>query len=152
MPFYSRFVCGVLRAFSVETLPCLDIFDLTICGMGLFVRPISREVGVVDFREMFKGCSSLEDLNILSFDTRNASMMDSMFDGCDGLSIVRLGKNFYFTNESGRMCSLPDGYWCQERTHKFYNAIDVPDGVDSIYTRGIRAVESHWEQDANGWW
>ena len=107
---------------------------------------------VVDFREMFKGCSSLEDLNILSFDTRNASMMDSMFDGCDGLSIVRLGKNFYFTNESGRMCSLPDGYWCQERTHKFYNAIDVPDGVDSIYTRGIRAVESHWEQDANGWW
>lgn len=98
---------------------------------------------VVDFREMFKGCSSLEDLNISSFDTRNASMMDSMFDGCDGLSIVRLGKNFYFTNESGRMCSLPDGYWCQERTHKFYNAIDVPDGVDSIYTRGIWAVESH---------
>lgn len=45
MPFYSRFMCGVLRAFSVETLPCLDIFDLTICGMGLFVRPISREVG-----------------------------------------------------------------------------------------------------------
>lgn len=354
MPFYSRFMCGVLRAFSVETLPCLDIFDLTICGMGLFVRPISREVGdnesnafrviggimrrsakaaprtfgcvvalalatglgaavpamadevaapyegdlqvsaqaeswqawggcewmvdsegcltirpkdgadagrlpdnewhdalpwhdyacsiesvkvedgvwasgssanglfaglssaasidlsgldisratsmssmfwgcsslasldlsgwstpnvtsmsdmflncpsltvldlssfdtsnVVDFREMFKGCSSLEDLNISSFDTRNASMMDFMFDGCDGLSIVRLGKNFYFTNESGRMCSLPDGYWCQERTHKFYNAIDVPDGVDSIYTRGIWAVESHWEQDANGWW
>ena len=107
---------------------------------------------VVDFREMFKGCSSLDDLNISSFDTRNASMMDSMFDGCDGLSIVRLGKNFYFTNESGRMCSLPDGYWCQERTHKFYNAIDVPDGVDSIYTRGIWAVESHWEQDANGWW
>lgn len=45
MHFYSRFVCGVLRAFSVGTLPCLDIFDLTICGMGLFVRPISREVG-----------------------------------------------------------------------------------------------------------
>lgn len=108
---------------------------------------------VTRFESMFEECSSLEKLNVSSFDTRKAETMESMFDGCDSLAFVYLGKNFYFSNASGRLCSLPDGYWCDERNHvDFYAAADVPDGVEACYSRGVWAYDGKWQQDSNGWW
>ena len=44
-------------------------------------------------RGMFKGCSSITNLNLSNFDTKNVTDMSYMFDGCKSLKIENVKTN-----------------------------------------------------------
>ena len=45
---------------------------------------------VSDFRSMFEGCAALEEIDLSTFDTRNAEKFDRMFAGCTSLKLADL--------------------------------------------------------------
>ena len=66
-----------------------------------------------DFSEMFSGCGSLKELNLSSFDTRNANsnpagnwVFQRFMTGCDSLETVTFGPNFSFDGNG----TCPDIY------------------------------------------
>ena len=46
---------------------------------------------------MFRGCSSLKELNLNNFNTKNVTNMESMFEGCSSLKSLNLN-NFHTNN------------------------------------------------------
>ena len=55
---------------------------------------------------MFYNCSSLETLDLSSFDTSSAEDMDRMFYNCTALRTVTLGEGFSFTGDGTTSCEL----------------------------------------------
>ncbi len=47
---------------------------------------------------MFKGCSSLKELNLNNWDTSNAIYMTEMFQGCDDLKYIYVSATGFRTN------------------------------------------------------
>ena len=58
---------------------------------------------------MFEGCSSLKELNLSNFNTKNAIKMSYMFEGCSSLEQLNIS-NSDFTNFSFNsvFCNCPD--------------------------------------------
>ena len=49
---------------------------------------------VIDMNQMFMNCSSLESLDLSSFDTRKTESMNSMFALCENLKTITVGENW----------------------------------------------------------
>jgi surface protein len=106
-----------------------------------------------NFEEMFKGCIRLTELDLSSFDTRNASDtwidnqrgynsekgMRNMFSEMNSLQIVKLGENFMFDgnpNECEIAAVLPtpaSGYWYTTDGTE-YKAEELPNGLGTYYS------------------
>ena len=56
---------------------------------------------------MFRGCSSLKELNLINFNTNNVTDMRSMFYGCSSLKELNL--NNFNTNNVTNMSWMFDG-------------------------------------------
>lgn len=119
-----------------------------------------------DFREMFYNCYSLRELNLSSFDTRNASAeWTDPWNGQNGgmalmlgnenlrsLRKITLGENFVFAGDgTDTPAVLPtpsadyidgaDGLWYNENGEGFAPA-DVPDKVNAIYYASPELIET----------
>ena len=54
---------------------------------------------VKDMNSMFQECSSLKELNLSNFNTNNVKDMNSMFQECSSLENLNIS-NFYFSNDN----------------------------------------------------
>ena len=120
----------------INTLKVIVMFQLTngyllasegVCRSGTSRRTKQQQlVGLEnfntgsgqDFSEIFSGCSSLQELNLSTFDTRNADyaylsegqyenwMFLSFMSGCSGLKKVTFGPYFSFDGNG----NCPGGY------------------------------------------
>ena len=68
---------------------------------------------------MFEGCTSLEELNISSFDTSSAYSLNLKLDTCTKLSKIHLGENLSFQSRSNLLLPIPpsdstSGKWVRE--------------------------------------
>ena len=104
-----------------------------------------------DFSEMFSGCGSLKELNLSSFDTRNANSNPSgnwvflrFMTGCSGLEKVTFGPYFSFDGigncPDGYKFVMPgatgvdgwDGYWYDAKGNAYAPA-DIPEETAGTY-------------------
>ena len=108
------------------------------------------------FQEMFIGCTHLEELDLSSFDTRNASVnwldpirndgshgeMTNMFSGMRRIKKIRFGKNFKFDGDGtctkitppsvGEDVENRDGSWYTAKGEELWKEI-IPEGVAATY-------------------
>ena len=54
---------------------------------------------VTNMGSMFSGCSRLENLDISNFNTAKDTIMEWMFYNCSSLNVLKIGDNFYTTND-----------------------------------------------------
>lgn len=107
----------------------------------------------VCFGEMFNACGSLKEVNLSSFDTRNANEgtiistnnsksygLCLMLSGCSSLQKITLSKNFTrFGNgliSSGNYAYFPtpsSGYWYNAETGQAYLPEEIPDLTAATY-------------------
>ena len=74
---------------------------------------------------VFRNCSSLQSLDLNSFDTRSATSMSKLFNGCSKLIKVMLGANFRFEGcGQNRLCSLPTPADTATFTGKWVSSVD----------------------------
>jgi len=104
-----------------------------------------------DFSEMFSGCGNLEEVNLSTFDTRNANVNPSgnwvflrFLSGCNKLEKITFGANFDF---DGVGCSdeyrfvMPsasgvegwDGNWYNATTGEAVAPADIPEKTAATY-------------------
>ena len=88
---------------------------------------------------MFEGCSSLESLDLSSFDTSSVLELRRTFVGCSSLREVSLGAGFVFKDPDGALptpdpASIPgaDGRW-YAASGSSYAPADVPSGKADTY-------------------
>lgn len=119
------------------------------------------------FKEMFHNCSSLPELNLSSFDTRNAkdgaesssngnltATLKDMFLGMNKLEKVTLGANFSFngdgtTTSNAGMLPTPsaahipgaDGYWYTQHREKYLPA-DIQSQTAMTYYASLTIVNN----------
>ena len=73
----------------------------------------------------FRNCSSLQSLDLNSFDTRSATSMSKLFNGCSKLTNVALGPDFRFEGcGQSRLCSLPAPADTATYTGKWISSVD----------------------------
>ena len=119
-----------------------------IIGLENFVTSAS-----LDFSEMFWNCISLEELNLSSFNTRNATngadrygrdgekttkMVRFFDDEINSLKKVILGKNFSFngdglTDTNNAIVPTPSGSMWYNASGEPFAPKDVPDGINATY-------------------
>ena len=104
-----------------------------------------------DFSEMFSGCGNLKEVNLSSFDTRNANVNPSgnwvflrFLSGCNKLEKITFGANFDY---DGVGCSdeyrfvMPsasgvegwDGNWYNATTGEAFAPADIPEKTAATY-------------------
>lgn len=72
---------------------------------------------------LFDGCSSLESLDLSSFDCSSLSSCWDNFTGCDSLNEVSLGKQWKFSKDEHYYEPLPDGTaWNKSGTSLYYKS------------------------------
>lgn len=105
-----------------------------------------------DFSEMFSGCGSLKELNLSSFNTRNANTNPSgnwvflrFMDNCTGLEKVTFGPDFSFdgigTCPDDYKFVMPaatgvegwDGKWYNAETGVGYLPSEIPEETAAVY-------------------
>lgn len=92
--------------------------------------------GSVTCDEMFRGCSSLEQLDLSSLNTGQRSMK-RMFHGCTSLNKISVGTDFCFTSYRRKGGSeFPDGIWAREgATDIAYMSNSIPSWTAATYVR-----------------
>lgn len=145
----SSFNTGNVRFFSHMFSGCTNLSNIT--GIDSF-----ETFNGVAFESMFEGCSKVKELNLSSFDTRNAKdgviwygtlsskTTANMFDNMQALEKIIIGNNFSFTGDgttttniailpspSSEHIAKADGNW-----HTETGDIYAPDAIPNL-TAGI---------------
>ena len=107
----------------------------------------------VCFGEMFNWCEKLKEINLSTFNTRNADQstvvsgngstsygLYNMFNCCKSLEKIILGENFTFTGNgtlSDSNCAIlptpTSGYWYNVETGQAYAPNEIPDLIAATY-------------------
>ena len=92
--------------------------------------------GGVTCDEMFRGCSSLEQLDLSALNTGNRGMK-RMFHGCTSLNKISIGTDFCFTSRGRKSGSeFPNGIWAREgATDVAYFSNSIPSWTAATYVR-----------------
>ena len=103
---------------------------------------------VTNMSSMFEGCSSLEALDLTTFNTSAVTNMDNMFKGCINLEVVNLGPNFAFKSTSGYLPAQTsdnvenaDGNWYNMETMVGYAPSAIPNNTAASYTSIINGTK-----------
>ncbi len=114
---------------------CSGLTELDLSGFD------TSSVTFMDY--MFYGCDSLVALNISGFDmtlavssgTNDANNygLTSMFDGCDALKYVSVGKRFVLADPDGYvLTTLPEKTWYAKSDRKAYTAQQIAESRNYI--------------------
>lgn len=91
---------------------------------------------------LFRDCESLAKLDLSSFNTSNVDTLSDPFGGRSGLTRIKLGKGFAFTDDIwDRDCCFPDldenahsGMWLSSADGQQYATDEIPSNVAAMYT------------------
>jgi len=146
----SAFSTGKVREFSQMFEACYALES--VVGLENFDTSSGH-----DFSEMFSGCSKLKELNLSSFDTRNADpaywtyadcanwVYLRFLSGCTGLEKITFGPNFDFDGigncPNDYKFSMPaasgvegwDGYWYNAETGEAFAPSEIPEYTAATY-------------------
>ncbi len=162
--------CNVLTVVDVSTFKTHNVKDF--CQIFDSCDALTEIIGLNNwdtssglvFEEMFAGCPSLKELDLSSFNTRNAldkykseadtyNAYQSMFSNTNALEKLVIGADFSFdgdgkvTTESYKM-SLPapaakEGYiakWRNVETGELYLASEIPEETAATYEAYYEAI------------
>ena len=142
--FYN---CAKLDTINLNGLSFENVISMQAMFLGcsslktIYLNNSKSQTSLLnDIGDLFFGCSSLEMLDMTSFDTLAVTKMYSLFTGCNKLREIKVGKRFSINDHSGYLPAqsndnIPgaDGYWYDAATGEPYKPEEIPSNKAATY-------------------